>query len=133
MRSANRSRINTGASTPPPSPSSSSSSTTTSTTTPPNSQSTNESSGEFLIVLTNSQHLLRRLAADYQNAEILRRSVSIGNDTTMFNTDRERLLTALLQVELRQVARDYLSRTRRSFPIQYLFNMSDIDSTHRRT
>ena len=48
----------------------------------------------------------------------------------MFNTDRERLLTALLQVELRQVVRDYLSRTQRAFLIQYLFNMSDIDPSH---
>lgn len=56
--------------------------------------------------------------------------MTIGNDTIMFNTDRERLLTALLQVELRQVVRDYLSRTQRAFPIQYLFNMSDIDPSH---
>ncbi|CAF1529501.1 unnamed protein product [Adineta ricciae] len=131
MRPTKRHRVNKNASTSPSSSSASSSSSTT--TTPPNTQSTNEPSQEFLIVLTNSQDLFRRLAVEYQNAQIFRRSVTIGNDTAMFNTDRERLLTALLQVELRQAARDYLSRTQRSYPIQYLFNMSDFDPSHHST
>lgn len=64
MRPPKRLRVNMDASTSPSASSSSSSLTTT--TTPPNSQFTNESSREFLILLTNSQDLLQRLAADYQ-------------------------------------------------------------------
>ena len=41
--------------------------------------------------------------------------------------ERERLLTDLFRMELRDVARDYLTRTRRSYPIHYVYDMSDID------
>ncbi len=40
---------------------------------------------------------------------------------------REQLLNNLLQIELSEVIQNYLSRTRRSFPVHYVFDMSDID------
>ncbi|CAF5051703.1 unnamed protein product, partial [Rotaria magnacalcarata] len=33
----------------------------------------------------------------------------------------------LLRIELREAARDYLSRTRREYPLHYVFDMSDIE------
>ena len=44
------------------------------------------------------------------------------------NNNREQILNNLLRVELREAARDYLNRTRRSYPIHYVFNMADIDA-----
>ncbi|CAF1689281.1 unnamed protein product, partial [Adineta ricciae] len=66
------------------------------------------------------------------NDQIRQRSVTIGNDTVTYNTDREQLLTALLETELRETIRDYLSRTRRSFPIHYVFNMTNNEQSRRR-
>ncbi|CAF3907828.1 unnamed protein product [Rotaria magnacalcarata] len=40
---------------------------------------------------------------------------------------REEVLNDLLRIELRDVARDYLTRTRRSYPIHYVFDMTDIE------
>ncbi|CAF5218750.1 unnamed protein product, partial [Rotaria magnacalcarata] len=37
------------------------------------------------------------------------------------------LLNDLLRIELREAARDYLSRTRREYPLHYVFDMSDIE------
>ena len=53
---------------------------------------------------------------------------SIRHETANNNSHREQILNNLLQVELREAARNYLSRTRRAYPIQYVFNMSDINS-----
>lgn len=38
---------------------------------------------------------------------------------------RENILTSLLEMELRDVANDYLSRTRQSYPIHYVFRLPD--------
>ncbi|CAF4820792.1 unnamed protein product, partial [Rotaria socialis] len=43
------------------------------------------------------------------------------------NDAREAVLNDLLRVELREVTRDYLSRTRRSYPLHYVFDMTDIE------
>jgi len=48
--------------------------------------------------------------------------------TIHHHPNREQILNNLLRVELGQVIRDYLSRTRRSFPIHYIYDMSDIAS-----
>ncbi len=53
------------------------------------------------------------------------------NNATVTTNNREQLLYNLLQVELREVARDYMSRTRRSCPIYYVFDMSDIEPTQQ--
>ncbi len=53
------------------------------------------------------------------------------NNPTVNNNNREQLLYSLLQVELREVTRDYLSRIRRSCPIYYVFDMSDIEPTQQ--
>jgi len=53
------------------------------------------------------------------------------NNATVTTNNREQLLNNLLQVELREVARDYMSRTRRSCPIYYVFDMSDIEPTQQ--
>jgi len=53
------------------------------------------------------------------------------NNATVTTNHREQLLNNLLQVELREVARDYMSRTRRSCPIYYVFDMSDIEPTQQ--
>ena len=40
---------------------------------------------------------------------------------------REEVLNNLFHVELRDVVRDYLSRTRRSYPLHYVFDMTGIE------
>ncbi len=59
------------------------------------------------------------------------RNGATNHPTGNNNNNREQLLNNLLQVELREVARDYLSRTRRSCPIYYVFDMSDIEPTQQ--
>ena len=40
---------------------------------------------------------------------------------------REQILNSLLRVDLSEAMRHYLTRTRRSFPIHYVFDMSDLE------
>ena len=51
----------------------------------------------------------------------------MNNNNNNDNNNREQLLNNLLQVDLREGARGYLTRTRRTYPIHYVFNMSDIE------
>ncbi|CAF3289385.1 unnamed protein product, partial [Rotaria sp. Silwood2] len=52
-----------------------------------------------------------------------------NNGTVNNNSNhREEILNNLLRVELREAASDYLTRARRSYPIHYVFDMSDIET-----
>jgi len=60
----------------------------------------------------------------------LQTTVSIQTNSSHHNPNqirREQLLNHLLQIELTEAAQNYLSRTRRPFPVHYVFDMSDID------
>ena len=50
-----------------------------------------------------------------------------NNNNNSNTNNREQLLGNLLQTELREAAQGYLSRTRRMYPIHYVFDMSDIE------
>ena len=49
-----------------------------------------------------------------------------NNNEIVTAADREQLLYNTLRVELREATREYLSRTRRSYPIHYVMDMSGI-------
>lgn len=64
-------------------------------------------------------------------------SVRSTSQPTMNNSQthpdrRERILNSLLQVELSEAVRHYFTQTRRSFPIRYVFDMTDLESLFTR-
>ena len=59
-------------------------------------------------------------------------SHSTTNNSQADLDPREQILNSLLQVELSEAIRNYLTRTRRSFPIHYVFDMSDLESLFTR-
>ncbi|CAF1246145.1 unnamed protein product [Rotaria sp. Silwood1] len=67
------------------------------------------------------QHNLQTTAVGQQG------STNVGtvnnNNNNNNNNNREQILTSLLEVELREAASDYLTRTRRSYPIHYVFDI----------
>ncbi|CAF4237847.1 unnamed protein product [Rotaria sp. Silwood2] len=97
---------------------------------------------QFIIILTNNPELLRQtrrfqpqIQRDTQrqaSAASNGRSTNRATNTNSNNNNREELLQNLLRVELRDSARDYLTRTRRSYPLHYVFDMSDIDTNEQR-
>ncbi|CAF2806152.1 unnamed protein product [Rotaria sp. Silwood2] len=86
---------------------------------------------QFIIILTNNPELLRqtrRFQPEIQRDPQRQRGASTNNNNNN-NNNRELLLENLLRVELREAATGYLIRTRRSFPLNYVFDMSDIDTS----
>ncbi|CAF1366059.1 unnamed protein product [Rotaria sordida] len=51
-----------------------------------------------------------------------------SNNNNNNNNNREQILNNLFRVELREAASHYLTRTRRSYPIHYVFDISDINT-----
>ncbi|CAM4983877.1 unnamed protein product [Rotaria socialis] len=98
-------------------------------------QSTNETDQIFLITLTNHPTLLQRTlhfqqAPDVQYIEqrnggmfMSDRPVNIGMD---HSEQHERFLYNELRFELEDSIRVYLQRTRRSFPISMVLDLSNI-------
>ncbi|CAF2184309.1 unnamed protein product [Rotaria magnacalcarata] len=97
---------------------------------------------QFVIILTNNPELLRQTRAfQPQIAQQQQATSSNQNRTSSTNNNnnnnnnsnssdnnREQLLNNLLRLELRDVTQDYICRTRRSYPVHYVFDMSDIES-----
>ena len=78
---------------------------------------------QFIFILTNNPELIR-LTPTYR-PQI--------QGATSSNAHREQALNDLLEVELREAARDFLARTRRSFPVHYVFDASDVEPSPRST
>ncbi|CAF4973729.1 unnamed protein product [Rotaria sp. Silwood1] len=97
---------------------------------------------QFIIILTNNPELLRQtrrfqpqIQRDTQrqpSAPSNGGSTNAATNTNSNNNNREQLLENLLRVELRGAANDYLTRTRRPYPLNYVFDMSDIDTNEQR-
>ncbi|CAF3341977.1 unnamed protein product [Rotaria socialis] len=91
-------------------------------------RSTSVPQRQFIFILTNNPELLRH-TQDLQPTP--HRQITTLTTTTAppqnINDAREAVLNDLLRVELREVTRDYLSRTRRSYPLHYVFDMTDIE------
>lgn len=60
---------------------------------------------------------------------LLRGGLNNLRGSTAQERRREQVLHNLLQIELREAIRGYLSRTRRTYPIRYVFDLSDIHSS----
>ncbi|CAF4495771.1 unnamed protein product, partial [Rotaria magnacalcarata] len=88
---------------------------------------------QFIFILTNNPELLRHTQELQPRPAQQRQTTTTTTTTTTAappqntNGTREEVLNDLLRVELRDVARDYLSRTRRAYPIHYVFDMTDIE------
>ncbi|CAF3237397.1 unnamed protein product [Rotaria socialis] len=91
---------------------------------------------QFIFILTNNPELLRhtqelqpRPAQPRQTTttSALRQNTNNNQNHRPTTDTREEVLNDLLRIELRDVARDYLTRTRRSYPIHYVFDMTDIE------
>ncbi|CAF3504508.1 unnamed protein product [Rotaria sp. Silwood2] len=98
-------------------------------------RSTSAPHRQFIIILTNNPDLLRQTRAfQPQMRQNIQTTVVVQNGTTNNGTannnsnHREEILNNLLRVELREAASDYLTRTRRSYPIHCVFDMSDIET-----
>ena len=105
-------------------------------------RSTSTTNRPFTFVLTNNSELLRHTRAfqfpvNYNNlsSQIIHQRQTTnptqnGANNNNNNNDniREQLLNNLLRLELQDVARDYLSRTSRPYPLQYVYDMSDIET-----
>ncbi|CAF1555039.1 unnamed protein product [Rotaria magnacalcarata] len=93
-------------------------------------RSTSVPQRQFIFILTNNPELLRH-TQDLQVQPTQQRQITTTTATTVppqnINDAREEVLNDLLRVELREVARDYLSRSRRSYPLHYVFDMTDIE------
>ncbi|CAF3282951.1 unnamed protein product [Rotaria sp. Silwood2] len=93
---------------------------------------------QFIFILTNNPELLRQTRRfQPQIQQNTQRSASAApngrsTNTNSNNNNREQLLENLLRVELRGAAHDYLTRTRRAYPLNYVFDMSDIDTNEQR-
>ncbi|CAF3752452.1 unnamed protein product [Rotaria sp. Silwood1] len=93
---------------------------------------------QFIIILTNNPELLRQtrrfqpqIPLDTQRNTTVASNARSNNGATNTNSNqnnREQILDNLFRVELRDAASNYLTRTRRSFPLHYVFDMSDIDT-----
>ncbi|CAF3779949.1 unnamed protein product [Rotaria sp. Silwood1] len=93
---------------------------------------------QFIIILTNNPELLRQtrrfqpqIPLDTQRNTNVASNARSNNGATNTNSNqnnREQILDNLFRVELRDAASNYLTRTRRSFPLHYVFDMSDIDT-----
>ncbi|CAF3104620.1 unnamed protein product [Rotaria sp. Silwood2] len=93
---------------------------------------------QFIIILTNNPDLLRQTRAfqpqiqqNIQTATVAAQNGATNNaqvNSNNNNNTREQILNNLLRVELREAASDYLTRTRRSYPINQVFDMSDINT-----
>ena len=59
---------------------------------------------------------------------ILRSSPSVLTTLNEQDRHREQLLSNLLEFELRESVEDFLSRTRRSFPLYYVFRLPDTEA-----
>ncbi|CAF1508069.1 unnamed protein product [Adineta steineri] len=110
-------------------------STHTQTSTP---RSTSVPQRQFIIVLTNHPDLLRETVAlqperrQRMQTTVANQNGSIRHETVNHNNDiREQILNTLLQLELGVATGDYLSRTRQGNPIQFVFDMSRIDSSNQ--
>ncbi|CAF1502790.1 unnamed protein product [Adineta steineri] len=94
---------------------------------------------QFIIILTNHPDLLRQTVAFQPEARqrmqttIANQNGSIRHETVNNNDNdiREQILNTLLQLELGEATRDYLSRTRQGNQIHYVFDMSRIDSSNQ--
>ncbi|CAF3826241.1 unnamed protein product [Rotaria sp. Silwood1] len=105
----------------------------------PATRSTSAPHRQFIIIVTNNSELLQhtrtfqpRLQHNLQTTAVGQQgSTNVGtvnnNNNNNNNNNREQILTSLLEVELREAASDYLTRTRRSYPIHYVFDMSDVE------
>ncbi|CAF3548043.1 unnamed protein product [Rotaria socialis] len=86
---------------------------------------------QFIMILTNNPNLLQHTRAfQPQVTQPRQATVPPQNRTNNHHQTanaREELLNDLLRIELRDAARDYLSRTRRQYPLHYVFDMSDIE------
>ncbi|CAF2078468.1 unnamed protein product [Rotaria magnacalcarata] len=85
---------------------------------------------QFIMILTNNPILLENTRA-FQPPVAQSRQTAVptqnhANHHQTINV-REGLLNDLLRIELREAARDYLSRTRREYPLHYVFDMSDTE------
>ncbi|CAF1398138.1 unnamed protein product [Rotaria sordida] len=104
------------------------------------SRSSSAPQRQFIIILTNDPELLQPTGPFQphiqQNMQTTTRSAQTSatnnggavNNNNNQNNNREQILNNLLRVELREAASHYLTRTRRSYPIHYIFDMSDIDT-----
>ncbi|CAF2156857.1 unnamed protein product [Rotaria magnacalcarata] len=86
---------------------------------------------QFIMILTNNPILLQNTRA-FQPPIAQSRQATVPTQNRTNNHQqavnaREELLNDLLRIELREAARDYLSRTRRQYPLHYVFDMSDIE------
>ncbi|CAF2898988.1 unnamed protein product [Rotaria sp. Silwood2] len=81
---------------------------------------------QFIIILTNNPELLRQTRPYRPRLQQSSSTNNGNNDHT--NNNREVVLNDLLRLELREAAVDYLRRTHRTYPIHYVFDMSDINS-----
>ncbi|CAF5202727.1 unnamed protein product, partial [Rotaria magnacalcarata] len=90
---------------------------------------------QFIMILTNNPILLQNTrafqppVAQSRQATVPTRNHANHHHHHHHQTInvREGLLNDLLRIELREAARDYLSRTRREYPLHYVFDMSDIE------
>ncbi|CAF4570693.1 unnamed protein product, partial [Rotaria magnacalcarata] len=88
---------------------------------------------QFIMILTNNPILLQKTRAFQPPvAQSRQATVPTQNHANHHHHHqtinvREGLLNDLLRIELREAARDYLSRTRREYPLHYVFDMSDIE------
>ncbi|CAF2065656.1 unnamed protein product [Rotaria magnacalcarata] len=94
-------------------------------------RSTSAPQRQFIIILTNNPILLQNTRA-FQPPIAQSRQATVPTQNRTNNHQqtvnvREELLNDLLRIELREAARDYLSRTRREYPLHYVFDMSDIE------
>ncbi|CAF1290845.1 unnamed protein product [Rotaria magnacalcarata] len=91
-------------------------------------RSTSVPQQQFIFILTNNPELLRH-TQDLQIQPTQQKQITTATTVSPQNINdaREEVLNDLLRVELREVARDYLSRSRRSYPLHYLFDMTDIE------
>ena len=104
----------------------------------PSNRSSSVPYRQFIIVLTNSTELLRHtrsfqpqltsVTTASQNGSMNHSTVSNNshNNNNNNSNNREQMLLNLLNVELREATRDYLFRTRRSHPVHYVLDASDI-------
>ncbi|CAF4773494.1 unnamed protein product, partial [Rotaria sp. Silwood2] len=90
---------------------------------------------QFIIILTNNPNLLRQtrtfqpqIQQNIQTTVVAQNSTTNNGTVNNNSNHREEILNNLLRVELREAASDYLTRTRRSYPIHYVFDMSDIET-----
>ncbi|CAF1374454.1 unnamed protein product [Rotaria magnacalcarata] len=93
-------------------------------------RSTSAPQQQFIMILTSNPILLQNTRAFQPpviSTWLLLRDFYFNYDYHFTINVREGLLNYLLRIELREAARDYLSRTRREYPLHYVFDMSDIE------